>query len=84
MSKKTNYSYIGIAFIILVFGIIFVPKIVDRIVNNDVTRNESRSDFNDSKKSDLAFIEINNEPKKVPPFSFTNQNGKLITNKDYE
>ena len=84
MSKKTNYSYIGIAFIILVFGIIFVPKIVDRIVNNDVTRNESRSDFNDSKKSDLAFIEINNEPKKVPSFVFTNQNGKLITNKDYE
>ncbi len=82
--KKTNYSYIGIAFIILVFGIIFVPKIIDRIVNNDVTRNESRSDFNDAKKSDLAFIEINNERKKVPSFSFTNQNGKIITNKDYE
>ncbi|MEO6347649.1 MAG: SCO family protein, partial [Aquaticitalea sp.] len=31
MSKKSNYSYIGIAFIILVFGIIFVPRIVDRI-----------------------------------------------------
>lgn len=82
--KKTNYSYIGIAFIILVFGIIFVPKIVDRIVNNDVTRNESRSDFNDEKKSDLAFIEINNERKKVPAFSFINQNGQIISNKDYE
>ena len=82
--KKTNYSYIGIAFIILVFGIIFVPKIVDRIVNNDVTRNESRSDFNDAKKSDLAFIEINNERKKVPVFSFINQNGQIISNKDYE
>lgn len=84
MSKKTNYSYIGIAFIILVFGIIFVPKIVDRIINNDITRKESRSDFNDSKKSDLAFIEINNERKKVPSFAFTNQYGKLISNKDYE
>jgi len=82
--KKTNYSYIGIAFIILVFGIIFVPKIVDRIVNNDVTRNESRSDFNDAKKSDLTFIEINNERKKVPAFSFINQNGQIISNKDYE
>lgn len=82
--KKTNYSYIGIAFIILVFGIIFVPKIIDRIVNNDVTRNESRSDFNDAKKSDLAFIEINNERKKVPSFSFINQNGRIISNKDYE
>lgn len=87
MNKKTNYSYIGIAFIILVFGIIFVPRIVDRISNNDVIRNESRSDFagaNKSSKSDLVFIEINGEPKKVPEFSFTNQYGKTITNKDYK
>lgn len=84
--KKTNYSYIGIAFIILVFGIIFVPKIVDRISEGDIIRNESRSDFNTgktSKTSDLTFIEINGEAKKVPSFSFVNQDGKLITNKDY-
>ncbi|MDO7172897.1 SCO family protein [Mariniflexile sp. AS56] len=86
MSKKNNYSYIGISLIILVFGIIFVPKIVDRISNSDVTRNESRSDFaNDKTKvSDLAFIEINGVAKKVPQFSFTNQDGKTISNKDYE
>ncbi len=87
MSKKTNYSYIGIAFIILVFGIIFIPKIVDRISNNDIIRNESRSDSAKEKKatkSDLAFIEINEQPKKVPTFSFTNQEGKTISNKDYE
>jgi len=87
MSKKTNYSYIGISFIILVFGIIFIPKIIDRIINNDVVRNESRSDYaddNKSKLSDLVFIEINDEPKKVPAFSFINQNGKTVTNKDYE
>ena len=85
--KKTNYSYIGIAFIILVFGIIFIPKIIDRITNKDVIRNESRSDFANKKKStasDLVFIEINGDPKKVPAFSFTNQQGKTITNKDYE
>ena len=86
MKKKTNYSYIGIALIVLVFGIIFVPKIIDRIKNRDVIRNESRSDFtkNKSIESNLAFIEANGEPKKVPPFSFINQNGKTITNKDYE
>jgi protein SCO1/2 len=87
MNKKTNYSYIGIAFIILVFGIIFIPKIVDRISNEDIIRNESRSDFAGDKKSnvsDLAFIEINEEPKKVPPFSFINQDGITITNKDFE
>lgn len=84
--KKTNYSYIGIAFVILLFGILFVPKIVDRITNNDIIRNESRSDLardNVSVDSDMAFIEIDGEPKKVPAFSFTDQNGKIITNEDY-
>ncbi len=84
--KKTNYSYIGISFVILVFGIYFIPKIIDRINSEDVSRNESRSDFADENKtklSDLAFIEINGERKTVPDFSFTNQNGKIITNKDY-
>ena len=84
--KKTNYSYIGISFVILVFGIYFIPKIIDRINTEDVSRNESRSDFADENKtklSDLAFIEINGERKMVPDFSFTNQNGKIITNGDY-
>lgn len=86
MNNKTNYSYIGIAFIILVFGIYFIPRIVDRIKNGDVSRKESRSDqkLEEKSKSDLAFIEINGEPKKVPAFSFTNQDGKTISNKDYE
>jgi len=84
--QKTNYSYIGISLIILVFGIIFIPKIVDRINNNDIIRNESRSDQTSEKPyvSDLAFLEINGTPKKVPAFSFTNQNGETISNKDYE
>ncbi|WP_053992958.1 SCO family protein [Mangrovimonas sp. TPBH4] len=89
MSNKTNYSYVGIAFIILVFGIIFVPKIVDRISNEDITRHESRSDHAKTKEkevatSELAFLNINGAPKKVPDFSFVDQNGKQISNKDYE
>ncbi|SHI91040.1 SCO family protein [Algibacter luteus] len=87
MSKKTNYSYIGIAFIVLVFGIIFIPRIVDRISNNDISRQESRSDLKEEqalKKSDLVYISNNGENRKVPDFSFTNQHGETITNKDYE
>jgi protein SCO1/2 len=85
--KKTNYSYVGIALIILVFGIIFIPRIVDRITSDDVTREESRSKNVSTQVSDqtkLAFLNINGELKKVPEFSFTNQNGNTITNKDYE
>ncbi len=85
--KKTNYSYVGIALIILVFGIIFIPRIIDRLTNKDVTRTESRSNNVSTQTKDnkpLAFLEINGEPKKVPAFSFVNQNGETITNKDYE
>ncbi|MEZ4798097.1 MAG: SCO family protein [Flavobacteriaceae bacterium] len=84
--KKSNYSYVGIALIILVFGIIFIPRIVDRIKSDDVTREESRSKNVSTKVSDdtkLAFLDINGEPKKVPDFSFINQNGDTISNKDY-
>lgn len=87
MSSKTNYSYVGIAFIILVFGIIFIPKIISRINNDDITRDESRSEnvSNNTKgtKSDLAYLNIGDKPKKIPTFSFTDQNGKTITNEDY-
>jgi protein SCO1/2 len=86
--KKTNYSYIGIAFIILLFGILFVPKIVDRVTNGDISRKESRSDQKQAsdtfKSSGLAFIENNGTKRRVPEFSFTNQYGKTITNKDYD
>lgn len=86
-NKKTNYSYIGVAFIILVFGIIFVPRIVDRIKNRSIVENDRLNVPTknvEKSKSDLAFIEINGQPKKVPYFSFTDQNGKTITNKDYD
>ena len=85
--SKTNYSYIGISFIILVFGIIFIPRIIDRITNQDVVREDGRSkkvSTNVSDSDELAYLIINGEPKKVAPFSFTNQDGKTISNKDFE
>lgn len=38
--KMKNKSYIGISFIILVFGIYFVPKIIDRLKNGDVVKQD--------------------------------------------
>lgn len=85
--KKTNYSYVGIALVILVFGIIFIPRIVDRITSDDITREESRSKKASTQilsEEPLTFLTINGESKKVPAFSFTNQHGETITNKDYK
>jgi protein SCO1 len=75
-----NKSYIGTAFIILVFGIYFVPKIVERLKNNDIVKGDrlSHVDNQGSNASDLVTI-----GKKVPEFSFINQDNKTITNLDY-
>jgi protein SCO1/2 len=83
--KKRDNTYIGISFVILVFGIIFVPRIVERLSSGDILRDESRSqtiNYNPN-ANDLLYLEINGERKKVPNFSFTNQNGKVITNENY-
>lgn len=84
---KRSYSYIGIAFIILVFGIIFIPRIVTRIQQGDVIRSESRSQhlkLQTNNGTPLSYLIINDERKKAPPFSFINQHGQTITNKDFE
>ncbi len=85
--KTTNYSYVGIPFIVLVFGIIFIPRIITRIQQGDITRSESRSDVVKLQTTDetaLSYLVINGERKKVMPFSFTNQHGITISNKNYE
>lgn len=84
MQKKANYSYVGIALIVLIFGIIFIPRIVDRISNDDITREESRSkNVTNSNNETLGYLVINGENKKVPSFQFIDHNGKMISDEDY-
>ncbi|WP_422081733.1 SCO family protein [Ulvibacterium sp.] len=73
MRKK--YTYIWVSFVILIFGIIFVPKIVDRVQSGEIVQSD--------RMSRLAFIEVNGHKRKVPSFSFINQDSLLITDKDY-
>ncbi|MFY9243380.1 MAG: SCO family protein [Polaribacter sp.] len=68
MSKK--YSYIGIAFIILLFGIYTIPKIVNR--------------FSESGLVFLNNSDVIPKKRKVPEFSFVDQEGKTITNETYK
>ena len=80
-----NYSYIGISLIILVFGIIFVPKIVDRLSGGEVVIKDRLNVRGENKPSveELMYMEVNGEPKKVPEFEFINQDGDTISNADY-
>ena len=68
--KKSNYSYIGISFIILVFGIWVGVQVEHRYFQND---------SNEIDKTPY-FVTIG----QIPEFSFTNQDGKTITNKTYK
>lgn len=74
-----NKSYIGISFIILIFGIIFIPKIIDRIKGGTTVQNDRMSVANEKEKESLLY-----KIGAVPQFELTNHNGKKISNKDYE
>lgn len=77
-----NKSYIGISFIILIFGIIFIPRIVKRIKNDDVVQNDRMSLSHEIKeeeaKSSLVIM------GKAPSFTLTDQNNQTITNANYK
>ncbi|AUX18792.1 SCO family protein [Flavobacterium columnare] len=75
-----NKSYIGVSFVVLVFGIIFIPKIIKRIKEGEIVKSDRLSTIVDQGvgKSDLFTV------GSAPKFSFTNQDGKTVTQKDYE
>ena len=73
-----NFRYIGLIIILILFGLIFIPKIVDRIANN--TQVESNRSV---PAKPLAYIKLNGEAKKVPEFLMRNQDSLLIGNDDF-
>ena len=83
MMNKRN---ILIGIVIIAFGLVFVPRVINRVKNNDISRSESRSlklDNFEKNIEPLPYLLINNERKIVPDFKFINQNGELISNSDY-
>ena len=76
---QKNKSYIWISFIILVFGIYAVPKIINRIKNGDVVVNDRLNNENFSKSVVSSLYKVGD----VPEFSLTNQNNKTITSHSF-
>ena len=70
-----NYSYIWISLIVLVFGIYFVPKIIDRFADGSAVKSDR---LNVANKQELVVI------GKAPSFSFTNQDNQTISSNNYE
>lgn len=75
-----NKSYIGISLVILVFGIYAIPKIVDRIQNNNVVKSDRLDKVNSAESSYESLIKIGPAPK----FELVNQDNVKISNEDYK
>jgi len=77
-----NKSYIGISLVVLVFGIIFIPKIINRIKNGTVVQGNRIDGVSNHKNKDVetGLVKIGPAPK----FELTNQDGKTISNKNYD
>lgn len=76
-----NKSYIGISFIVLIFGIYAVPKIVDRIQNGEVVKGNRLDNVGLKGAKDSAkLLTIGPAPK----FELTNQDGVKVSNETYK
>jgi protein SCO1/2 len=75
-----NKSYIGLSFIILVFGIIFIPKIINRIKTGTVVQGDRIDAVSNHKTAENGLLTIG----PAPSFELTDQNNKKITNETYK
>lgn len=74
-----NKSYIGLSFIILIFGIIFIPRIINRIKNGTVVQGDRLDAISNHKNPETGLAKIGPAPK----FELTDQNNKKITDETY-
>lgn len=79
MNKK--YTYVWVSLIILIFGIIVVPRIVERIKKGTITQNDRMN--RPMRKKGLSYITLNGVKRKAPAFQLLNQDSLLISNSDY-
>ena len=73
-------SYIGLIIIIIIFSLIFIPRIFERLKKDQVVTNIRTVNLNEKP---LSFIEINKQKRKVPEFIFLNQDSLYISNIDF-
>ena len=72
------YYLVWLFVLILLFGIFSIPKIFDRISSGSIVE-DNRS----VPAKPLSYLNIDNEPKKVPEFLMFNQDSLLIGNEDF-
>ena len=77
--KYSKYSYLGVVVVIIIFAIIFLPRIKNRIVNEEIVDVDRHKLERKSLQRELTTI----GNKTIPAFQFVNQHGDTITNTTY-
>jgi protein SCO1/2 len=75
-----NKSYIGISFIILIFGIYAIPKIIERVLHNDIVKGDRLDKVATSSTNTSNLVKIGPAPK----FDLINQENVKVTNETYK
>jgi protein SCO1/2 len=79
MNKK--YTYVWVSLIVLIFGIIVIPRIVERLSSHTVVENDRLNISVQNEK--LGYILLDGKKRKVPSFEFINQDSIVVSDKDY-
>lgn len=74
-----NKSYIWVSFIVLIFGIYAIPKIVTRIKNGTIVQNDRLDNSVNSQNHESTLFSVGN----IPAFSLTDQHNNTINNNTY-
>jgi len=75
-----NKSYIWVSLVILVFGIYAVPKIINKIENNEVVKGDRLDKVSNSSTENDKLVKIG----PVPKFELLNQDNLKISNETYK
>ncbi|MEM9647319.1 MAG: SCO family protein [Bacteroidota bacterium] len=80
-TSKKKYTYVWVSAVVLVFGIFAVHEISKKLKEGSMVETDRMSVGNIQKK--LGFVVSNGKKRKVPSFSFLNQDSVLVSDKDY-
>jgi len=76
--KLISSKNIGLLIIIILFGIYSIPKIINRLSNENIIDTNRLH-----QKEALSYLKIDGNDRKVPDFILTNQDSLFITNDDF-
>jgi protein SCO1/2 len=76
--KKNLLKYLGLIAVVVLFAVIFIPEIVKRLNSGTHIQKEDLQ-----KRVPLAYININEQKKRIPEFAFYNQDSLLISEQDF-